>query len=209
MKYCGLIGVVIGLLITTSDSYAQIDQPWQVGSKLSLPNESLKDFGVGIISNDIVQDNISITIRKVRKKLTNSAELPEKGGLYGKRFTLKFNQNNAYSFVRLPEGTYQIIEITVPHYDLPAKLAKDKSDSNRFEIVRGQINYIGSLKVNEKRATDWVSAVWLNQFAKHYQNIVDMRDEQEVTWPIGFGIMYKDRFAELLVEAANKNIQEQ
>ena len=68
--------------------------------------------------------------------------------------------------LKLEKGRYQWQRISVPYFDLPHRL--DLSDDSRwgFRITSGRVNYVGTLIVDEVRATDNVDVRFVNRLSE-------------------------------------------
>jgi hypothetical protein len=192
------------LLSISSLSAAQTE--WLVRDTISLPEKKASNFGMGAIYLDVKQDNVSIIVREItRSSLSKASEAKDNSKLRFKNDGIRLDLSGKQDavFINLAEGTYQITEVNVPHFDLPFRIDTDNRDVWRFNIKRDQVNYIGTLKIEGVRSKNAVNTNLLNQFATHLGDLQTRLIESSIGWPIGHGVAYDDPFFDYLKGANN------
>jgi len=179
--------------VQADDTIRTFDNPPKLISDKKAP------LGIGALFLEAYQADISLIVREINprtidKSSNDSTKLRFRKG----RYQLNFNGDSEKKFFLIPPGIYQIIEIKVPHYDLPYIVATDNTDRWRFKIDSNSLNYIGSLKIAEQRSKNAISALWLNRFATHLSELNAIQASHAQDLPLKHGVGYTDIFYEKL-----------
>jgi hypothetical protein len=178
-----------------------------VRDELTLPDAKFKGAGIAVLYVDIEQPNVTLSIRRINQSsLADSRDdLEELAFIGAKRDTILVDLSGRDGFVslNLARGLYQIVQIDVPHFDLPYKLSTDNEDTWRFRVREDHISYIGTVHVSKLRSKNTINAVWLNQFATHYAELTELVALSDIQWPIAHGAGYRDSFFSKLEEVTN------
>lgn len=192
-KYISLL-----LLLLSFHPYSLSQTNWIVKQSLFFPDPKRDDWGVGAIFLNIKQDNVSIIIRKIRDSIVAQNASAADIKFTGDSIEIDLSSFEDVAFVNLPEGSYQIIQVNVPHFNLPYKISTDNEKTWRFNVVANKINYLGTMKVGAVRRKDVIDTVWLNQYATHFEQLTSLASQVNSDWEILQGIGYKDEFHALL-----------
>ena len=151
----------------------------------------------------------SVTL-KAADHLDTESELPLRYGylvidtIVG-RATTNWRLNQSLKFVnlplgrrtkliRLPVGNYQWQHIDLPHFDLPHRV--DLTDDVRwsFTIKQRQINYVGTLIVNETRGSDSANVRFVNRSSDIVDRLNTQFPMQISRYGLTFSGSYRDDY---------------
>ena len=157
-----------------------------------------KKQGYLVLYLDVNGSAPSIEFKKIKttkKSYLNSNDKISFSNKY--TITLKNKKKGVY-LVPLLAGLYQITRVNAPYYNLPYWLPTENNKTWRFNIKKGQLNFIGELNIARERGTNFIDVNLYNRLATHKAEIDAALHQLYKDFPLSLSVGYRDDFLKAL-----------
>ncbi len=111
-----------------------------------------------------------------------------------KRMFGPFEKGRHLLFLPLDKGSYQLMTVSSPHYDLPYKQNYGRKKRLSFQIKPGRTNYFGKIIVGEERLTYGFYINVVNRLAGTLHELQEQYTEELDLYPIHYAGVLEDLF---------------
>lgn len=108
------------------------------------------------------------------------------------------NSDARFELTPLPAGDYQVLNVSVPYFDLPYRKDVSEDDRWRFTIEAGKVNYGGALLVAPERSMNYVDIQLRNRWATSVDAIESTFGHVLKDYPLTLNMAYRDPFPAVL-----------
>ena len=150
--------------------------------------ELKKRYGYLLVYLDVEGVAPSIEYAKVSGSKSTSKNYPRARAL-----DLK-NKEKGFLLLPLSKGSYQIVRVNVPFFNLPYVVDISTDPEWHFTIESGKINYIGRLVIEKERTDKNVNIKLLNRIAFDYEEINKTYANVISHYPLVVSKGYRDDF---------------
>lgn len=164
--------------------------------------QSLKTgWGYMLVDLEVAGASPSIEIGKVRLKNRKQHYLAADQRLLLRdtrwSISLKDKASGLY-VVQMPEGLYQITKVNAPFFNLPFRVDTLSRPQWRFSVEGARSNYIGRLRIDKERGTDYINVKLLYRLASDYDRIISHGASLFETAPLRSGAGVRDDFLDFI-----------
>jgi hypothetical protein len=171
----------VGLLLTLTPS-TQADETNFV--PLNSNHKASKDTGYLILDLELERTVSEILFEPMENRFSNRKQS------FG-----PFAKGKHYVVVALPKGSYQLVAVSAPHYDLPFRyrFKKDRS-ALQFTIVPKKTGYFAQIFVGEERHSKGYELRIRNRLSSAYPALSSALSVQLKKYPLFFSGVNGDPF---------------
>lgn len=160
-----------------------------------------KGWGYMLVDLEVAGASPSIEIGKVRLKNRKQHYLAADQRLlvHDARWSISLKDKAPGLYVvHMPEGLYQITKVNAPFFNLPFRVDTLNRPQWRFSIERARSNYIGRLRIDKERGTDYINVKLLYRLASDYDRITSDAAALFEAAPLRSGSGVRDDFLDFI-----------